>query len=139
MEKISRILPSSPRFKNADIKSAGAARSGMPSFGRPVGESSLAKKPSFDGMVNAQERLGEFQSERVQTKDPKAEIVDRIANDFFMKRGQGPTVEDNQAIESVLQEFHDADSDLNPVTSNFKSASPDEDAPAVGGYLDIVA
>lgn len=140
MEKISRILPSSPRFKNVDVKSAGSVRAGMPSFGRPVGESALAKKPSFDGMASSAEQLQDFQAQRVpQSQDPKAQIVEKIANDFFIQRNRAPTVEDNLAVETILQNFHDEDSDLNPMTSRLKEAAVDEDAPVIGGYLDVVA
>jgi hypothetical protein len=39
MEKISRILPSSPRVQSTDLSSAAPVRPGTPSFGRAVGVS----------------------------------------------------------------------------------------------------
>ncbi len=39
MDKISQIVSSSPRVGSADAKNAPAVRPGVPSFGRPVGES----------------------------------------------------------------------------------------------------
>lgn len=44
MEKISGIVPSSARVTSVDLQSTGAARPGMPSFGRPQGISSLTER-----------------------------------------------------------------------------------------------
>jgi hypothetical protein len=139
MEKISRILPSSPRLGNTDLRNSGVARPGTPSFGRPVGVSALAK-PSFDGMAKATDELKEFQTERAIPKsmDPKAEIVNRMSSEFFMKRTAAPTVEDSAAIDELLTKYHDEDSDLNPVTAKIRE-SLDDDAPVIGGNLDIIA
>lgn len=138
MEKISRILPSSPRF-NSDLRGSGVARSGTPSFGRPVGTSALAK-PAFDGMTKASDELREFQQTRVQTKptDPKAQIVDRIANEFFMRKSSAPSTENDMETDQILEKLHDDDSDLNPVTASVRE-SIDDEAPVVGGKLNIVA
>ncbi len=139
MEKISRILPSSPRLNNTDLRGSGVARSGTPSFGRPVGVSALAK-PAFDGMSKASEELEQFQSQRVPARstDPKAQIVERMASDFFMKRTQAPTPEEDQAIDEIVANFHDQDSDLNPVTAKVRE-NIDDDSLVIGGNLNIVA
>ena len=39
MEKISRIVPGNSRVASTDMKNAAPVRPGMPTFGRPVGES----------------------------------------------------------------------------------------------------
>lgn len=122
MEKISRILPSSPRFKNPDIKSAGVARSGTASFGRPVGVSALAR-PALD---------------EVKPLDPRAAIVDRVSSAFFMKRNEAPTPAQEAEIDQILAKFQDVDSDLNPATASVRDGDADE-APAIGGNLNIVA
>ena len=41
MEKISSILPSSPRIKAVDLSESGSVRPGAPSFGAPVGKAAI--------------------------------------------------------------------------------------------------
>ena len=85
MEKISGILPASPRITAVDLKSSGTARSGMPSYGRPQLEATGSARretlpnaiPKAVGPVN----------------DPHVEIVDRIAREFFMQKNQAPKTE----------------------------------------------
>ncbi|MEK6555699.1 MAG: hypothetical protein AABZ31_10690 [Bdellovibrionota bacterium] len=139
MEKISRILPSSPRF-TSDMRNSGVARSGTPSFGRPVGVSALAK-PAFDGMAKASDELKEFQEMRtpaLKSVDPKAQIVERMANDFFVKRAAAPTIEENQEFDQIVESFHDEESDLNPMTAKIREGI-DDDMPVIGGNLNIIA
>jgi hypothetical protein len=140
MEKISRILPSSPRVASADMRNSGVARSGMPSFGRPQGVSALAT-PRFDGMARATEELKDFKAEREPTlnKNPKAEIVERLSRDFFSVKPKEDTGVDISA--EIVARFHDGDSDLNPLTGRSAAAAEElaEDTPVVGGQLDVMA
>lgn len=157
MEKISRILPPSPRVTSADLRNSGVARPGAPSFGRPVGVSALAT-PRFDGMARASEELREFRAQREPTynKDPKSQIVERISREFFSKapKTELPTTENGVSIaDEIIANFHDGDSDLVPVTGKLavtelmdlalSAGAPEEtlgeDAPLVGGQLDVMA
>lgn len=142
MEKISRILPSSPRVTSTDMRNSGVARPGMPSFGRPVGVSALAK-PEVNISARASEELAGLKQMREPNqlpKDPKAAIVDRIANDFFMRKS-APVEEalETDGTSEILEKFHSQeDSDLNPMTGQ-APVDADDDAPVVGGRLNIVA
>lgn len=160
MEKISRILPPSPRLTAVDLKNSGVTRPGAPSFGRPVGTSALGT-PRFDGMSRALDELKEFKTMREPThaKDPKVEIVERISRDFFSTSPKAAeTAKTHELAEQIVARFHDGDSDLDPMTgaSRFRdevndltgetesdpfSASADlgEDAPMVGSQLDVMA
>jgi hypothetical protein len=146
MEKISRILPSSPRVASADLRNSGVARPGSPSFGRPVGVSALAAVSKFDGAGRAAAELGELRAEREPTKskDPHVEIVERMSRDFFVSR---PTVEAPRnengvdLAEEIVAKFHDGDSDLDPFTGSGAHVAEElgEEVPVVGGQLDVMA
>lgn len=83
MEKISGILPATARITTVDLKNSGTARSGMPSFGRDVGLSSVTQRR----LAN---RAGDLHKEQMEwrhkSQDPKAEIVQRMADNFFMRK-----------------------------------------------------
>jgi len=86
MEKISGIVRGNSRVTNADNKNAAPARTGMPSFGRPVGESTPTQVKStstasravalHNGMVEAKKA---FSQERV---------ISQMADEFFMKHSR---------------------------------------------------
>lgn len=136
MEKISGILPASSRVTSVDLKSSGAARSGAPSYGRPVGLSSAARR-EMAAEVKAQ-NLHQAQMQK-RSMDPQTEIVQKMADNFFNTR--------NEKVESQLEvaasEFMeiDPDADLNPLTAskvfNGESKEDDMDLPEVGAYLDV--
>ena len=86
MEKISGILPSSRRVSSVDLQNAAPIRPGTPTFGRPIGISTLA--PELVGLTTAQKALSEFdmQMEPKKSMDPNANIVQTMSDNFFMKR-----------------------------------------------------
>ncbi len=144
MDKISRILPGSPRVTTADLRGSGVARPGSPGFGRPMGTSALAAKPEVDVSVTAGQELSNLRAQRepnrIPTKDDKADIVQRMADNFFMKKAKQPEVApQNDVTDEILEKFHSMeDSDLNPNTSTMPSEMADE-MPIKGGNLNIVA
>ena len=92
MDKISGIIPSSPRLQSVDLRDAAPVRPGTPSFGRPEGVSSLstANMPKFEVPTTAQ-RAGGIQMQQMdwRTKDQfKAGIAAELSNRFFMKNDQ---------------------------------------------------
>ena len=86
MDKISGIIPSSRRVSSVDLQNAAPVRPGTPTFGRPIGISTLA--PELIGTSTAQKALAEFDLQMAPKKsiDPKADIVENMSNQFFMKR-----------------------------------------------------
>lgn len=141
MDKISSILPASPRITNVDMKSSGTARSGMPSYGRPQLEAT--------GSARRHTQTNQMHAAMNKIVDPHVDIVEKISNEFFMQKSQAPKSEliiDRAAI-------FDADSDLDPMTeSDYQMAEQelapvmsneqtsddaDLDVPIAGGYLDV--
>lgn len=120
MDKLSSILPSSPRVKSVDLKNAQPARPGAPLFGRPQGSVSsdrMTLSPAAKDLA-FQETLG--------GRNPKEAAQVQIAKDvtrkFFETRldEPAPTAQARQevameapmAIESVSAEVPDIEPDL---------------------------
>lgn len=93
MQKISRIVSSSPRVAGVDLKSTSAVRPGTPSFGRPVGESTESLR---DGLTTAQKAvsLREEMETRRKGIGEQPEIVKNLTEQFFMQRSSLPGVEE---------------------------------------------
>lgn len=85
MEKISSIVPNSRRVSAVDLNSAPAVRPGAPSFGRPMGASTVGVK---DDRTTAQRAVAEFghMNEVRRGSTSNAEIVEKMANNFFLKK-----------------------------------------------------
>ncbi|OFZ13995.1 MAG: hypothetical protein A2Z20_10220 [Bdellovibrionales bacterium RBG_16_40_8] len=131
MEKISGILPPKARITSVDMKGSGAARSGTPSFGREVGMSSVERRMLQDTAAKANFAHQDQMSLRSTVKDPKAEIVQRMADNFFMNK--------NKRIEKEVDLGMDESSDMQieePVDIDIDSA---DDSLVVGQHLDVVA
>lgn len=166
MEKISGILPSTTRITSVDLKSSGSVRSGTPSYGRPVGLSSAAEREIERTTAQNARAMHERLMEK-RSMDPRAQIVQKMADDFFINKNQA------EAAPMAAIQF-DANADLDPATGadtgvkiNWSNAglgsvandeffvekdaaipkdnavveatSEDMDRPAVGGYLDVEA
>ena len=88
MQKISGILPSTPRIASVDMKEGQAARPGGPSFGRPLGSSN---GPGREALATTAQIAGQRHEELMdrRSKDMRdAELVKHMSDDFFMKRVQ---------------------------------------------------
>ena len=84
MQKISSILPSSPRVLSVDMKESNPIRPGMPSFGRPEGVSTVRQR-NDDLSFKASEAQGQMNDWR--TKDTqKAAMAKEISDRFFQER-----------------------------------------------------
>jgi hypothetical protein len=85
MNKISGIIPSSPRVAAVDIKEAPPVRPGTPSFGRNQGVSSLkdVEAPTTaEKSVSVHRDLMDWRSKDQE----KAAVAARMSNAFFMKK-----------------------------------------------------
>ncbi|MEI7973957.1 MAG: hypothetical protein WCH11_06280 [Bdellovibrio sp.] len=87
MEKISGILPSRPRLKSVDLQSAHPIRPGVPSFGRPVGSTSVQRD-----RVNLSMQARELASQAMAftpkqaSELSKTALADKLGRDFFASR-----------------------------------------------------
>jgi hypothetical protein len=89
MEKISGILPSNARVTTVDLRNAGTSRAGMPSFGRSVGISTVQQREIERATAAKANDVHKSQMNiRDTEKDPKAEIVQRLADDFFANKAK---------------------------------------------------
>lgn len=85
MEKISGIIPSSPRLSSVDLNEASPVRPGTPSFGRPQGVSTLSE-PSVS--MDTARKGAAIHREMMdwRSKDERdAAMVAEMSNRFFVK------------------------------------------------------
>lgn len=135
MEKISGIIPANARVTTVDLKNSGVARSGSPSFGREVGVSSvIARSNELDLSAKANLIQADQISLRSSKRDPRAEIVQRMTDNFFMKKAK--QYEEIANNEDNLIENSTTDLTLNSDLDSDESAS--EDSPVAGQHLDII-
>ena len=89
MEKLSSILPGSPRVKSVDLKNAQPARPGAPLFGRPNGSVSSDRLT-----LSAEARDMAFQETMGAGRNPREMAQTQIAKDvtkkFFETRLDAP-------------------------------------------------
>ncbi len=133
MEKISGIVKGSARVSSVDLKSAAPLRSGTPSFGRPVAESTQL---NTSGPTTAQKAVAlhkELAEKRKATDQPQ--IVQNMADNFFMKnRVEAVPVQDFDFREDVVKA--DQVSTLEAGQSIDLDPAPQEWT-APGTYLDV--
>lgn len=133
MEKISGIIPPNARVTTVDLKNSGTARSGTPSFGREVGLSSVVERNNnLDVATKANFIQVDQMKLRGSKDDPRAEIIQRMSDNFFMKKAKEYEVEKNEAPLADPDKFSNLDhSDVDPVSS--------DDEAVVGYHLDVMA
>jgi hypothetical protein len=88
VEKISQIVRGSPRVASVDLKNSAPVRSGTPSFGRPVMESS---GPTDRSMSTAQKAVA-IHNEMLEQKKVLAgdHTMQAMADNFFLTRVRKP-------------------------------------------------
>jgi hypothetical protein len=91
VEKISNIVRGNSRVASVDLKSSSAVRPGVPSFGRPVGESPSG--PEREGTTAS--RAAALHSQMTeQRRGGTDRVVEAMADQFFMSRIRRPIDED---------------------------------------------
>lgn len=105
MEKLSSILPSSPRIKSVDLDEAPVARPGSPRFGKKQGRNTIADQVT----VSAQARARADEAQKVG-RDPKeiarGKMVEDLSKNFFETRlikNQPKSEEIAEAVESNIE------------------------------------
>lgn len=90
MEKISGILPASPRTRVADISSAQPARPGALALGRPMGKNSLGDRITLSKQAEAMRQNNELpvSAEAPTTYKPnpeaaKLKVIEDLNQKFF--------------------------------------------------------
>lgn len=141
VQKISSILPSSPRLTTVDLNSGQAARPGSPSFGRRMGESNLSKNSIVRSAHSALRKGEEMQGANIKEREHSS-IVTNMADNFFKKKEQiaqeEMLVNDimlDQLANAHLEELNSA----NDLSSGAGVESENLDVPEIGRYIDIEA
>lgn len=84
MEKLSSILPASPRVKSVDLKAAQPVRPGVPRFGRPEG---LVSRDRLSLSPEAKEMaFKETLAARNPREAQSAKIAEEVTAKFFQNR-----------------------------------------------------
>lgn len=143
MQKISGILPSTPRIASVDMNEGSAMRPGGPSFGRPVGVSELSSRG--DVKISTAQIAGQRHEELLGMRSKElrdAESVKRLSDSFFMKRVQ-PEIEVGQRESEVDDQTELADDQDSTVPRLFRDPESGEMVDRAvlppGSYLNISA
>lgn len=90
MEKLSSVIPASPRVKSVDLKNAKPVRPGAPTYGSPVGMTSRER----DRIVLSSEAKDLAFQETMGARNPRemrqAQMVDEVTRRFFETRLNQP-------------------------------------------------
>ena len=84
MEKISGIVPTSPRINAVDMREAAPVRPGTPTFGRPEGVSTLRSEAPLTTVQKGELAL-KNQLDWKSKDEQHAAFAAEISNRFFMK------------------------------------------------------
>lgn len=90
MEKISGIIPSSPRVSSVDLRDSSPVRPGTPSFGRAEGVSSL-RDHAPDNPANIAQRSVGVQQNLLDWRSKEAhqaKVAQEVSDRFFAKNKQ---------------------------------------------------
>lgn len=99
LEKISGILPSSPRTRKVDVSGSQPVRPGAPAWGRPQGKVTIPVEFQVDDRVDfgGKEELG-VKTYRPLSEREKAQSVQQLSEKFF----------NSDEVENVGEEFTEA-------------------------------
>jgi hypothetical protein len=92
VEKLSSILPNSPRVKSVDLTEAKPRRPGAPSFGVPVGTTSTKDRVTMSSGTD------EAAKELLTYKNPKDARGAKIAEDISRKFFETRLIKDDSAM-----------------------------------------
>jgi len=86
MEKISGIVPASRRVQGVNLKDSQPVRPGVPTFGRPIGVSTLAQ----GGPTTAEKAVAAHNELMARRSGDahKPQIIEDMADKFFLKNQQ---------------------------------------------------
>jgi hypothetical protein len=126
-----------------DLRNSGTARSGMPSFGREVNVSSIGERQAA---LQTASKANLLHNEQMNIRtDPKAEIVKKMADSFFinnakLKETDMPSFKEADQDEEISNaNKFDAKVSTKGVESDSSNNDSDEDSLVIGQHLDVHA
>lgn len=139
MEKISRVVRGNPRVSSTDLKNAAPVRPGVPSFGRPIGESTAAN-PSA---TSTAARAVALHKEMEEAKKARAEgaVVQQMADQFFMNRVRRPGEDEVQGPPAAGAPVHAApvESEGDEISADPIAGEPPKGYKPRGSFVDVRA
>lgn len=93
MDKISGILPQSPRMKMVEVAAAQPARPGAPDMGRPMGKNSIGERITMSKQLDELRESGQLPTPAAtpvykNTEANKLKVIEDINKKFFASAGQ---------------------------------------------------
>ena len=93
MDKISGILPQSPRMKMVEVAAAQPARPGAPDMGRPMGKNSIGERITMSKQLDELRESGQLPTPSAapvykNTEANKLKVIEDINKKFFASPGQ---------------------------------------------------
>lgn len=93
MDKISGILPQSPRMKLMEVAASQPARPGAPDMGRPMGKNSIGERITMSKQLDELRESGQLPAPAAppvykNTEANKIKVIEDINKKFFASPGQ---------------------------------------------------
>ena len=93
MDKISGILPQSPRMKLMEVAASQPARPGAPAMGRPMGKNSIGERITMSKQLDELRESGQLPAQLAppiykNTEANKIKVIEDINKKFFSSPGQ---------------------------------------------------
>ncbi len=122
MDKISGIIPASPRMKLMEMAAAQPARPGAPAFGRPEGKNSLGDRIILSKQLEEMRQSGQMPEVEapVTYKKPevtKKQVVEDLNKKFFTNPKELARDSDLSFSEETLENMSSSQ-DINPNPSH---------------------
>lgn len=121
MEKISGIVPSSPRTRKVDVSSSQPVRPGAPAFGRNVGKNSLGENTAIDRVQLGVSQLPDSPGYKNKTEKMHAQLVADMNKKFFAKDSKKVTEEIRSQIASEQKSELNAPKEFSNQFKNLES------------------
>lgn len=107
MEKISGIISPSARLKSTDLQNSPPVRPGAPSFGRPLGEVTLAQRKDLTTAQKANMLREQMIEDKKRFREQQ--MVEDLTNRFFMNQIDQRAIMPQQAQAEVPIQLEEMD------------------------------
>ncbi len=102
MEKISGIIPQSPRTASKRVIDDRPVRPGTPSFGRPEGSDEIRDRVSLSNIKGVMDPAKEIKTYKNPKEAQHVQIADRVTKDFFSRQELEPNEYEDELTSSMI-------------------------------------
>jgi hypothetical protein len=124
VEKISNIVRGNSRVTSADLKSSSAVRPGVPTYGRPVGDSPPVQERAGTTASRAAALQTEMSEQRHASNQDR--LVTTMADQFFMSRIRRPEEEEPEVTGPPRKEAPTVHADDDEQLHTVEAGDPQE-------------